>query len=102
MSGETGGGLTAIQREALIRSANAAWDDGAVSVGALVESLLHVIERILADQNAALARVGALCDEAESPPLHSMIPLGCVRASEVRAALRPDPSPVHAGEVEGT
>jgi hypothetical protein len=43
------------------------------------------VERIVA---ARLAVVEALCDEAENPPLHSMIPLGCVRASEVRAALR--------------
>jgi FAD/FMN-containing dehydrogenase len=58
------------------------WTDGQTSLAAR-----------LADQAARLAKVEALCDEAdEVPPLHSMIPRGCVRVSEVRAALHPDPS----------
>jgi hypothetical protein len=66
------------------------------------------VERILAahlaDVEARLAAVEALCDEAdEVPPLHSMIPRGCVRVSEVRAVLHPDPSgPVVGLETSGS
>jgi hypothetical protein len=64
----------------------------------------RILAAHLADVEARLAAVEALCDEAdEVPPLHSMIPRGCVRVSEVRAVLHPDPSgPVVGLETSGS
>ena len=39
-------GLTPEEREALIRAANEAWDNGVISVGAMVEALLPTVEGI--------------------------------------------------------
>jgi hypothetical protein len=60
-------GLTPEEREALIRDANAAWDNGAVSVGAMVEASLPTVERIkaAAAEQARAEVVG--CRHAELP-----------------------------------
>lgn len=99
-----------LQRDALLRSgrgvrlATDMRSKGFPMTNATLEGLTHTCDdpechvsgfaatlgRLLEDRKASIE---ALCDEAESPPLHSMIPLGCVRASEVRAAIRDPQTP---------